>query len=1042
MVGKSFGLNALCVAASTMALLAGLTATSALAQEVPPATPNAEPAEEAPPEEEMMVVTGTNIRGARINEALPVVVIGADQIASIGGIDGEDLVRSLPTNGAVAFRTDNNTSVNNVRGDIASINLRSIGSSGTLVLLNGRRVVNHPSTQAELSTPVVTTNVNALPVAGISRVEVLTDGASAIYGTDAVAGVFNTILKDNYEGFTAQFRFGTAPDTDLDEQQVTLAGGKKFNNGRTNISLVTEYARRDGFLAGEQAFSATDDLRSRVVGTPFEGSLSLDNRATQTPWGEFRLASPTRVRQGSTNLTSPTGIFHIQPSTFAGCLGQTATTLQQPGICIDDGVAERELRWDGAFGRSIVSDRDRLNAFLFVNHDVNDKLRVYGEVGFYWAKTNSTNEPTQALNAGPFTVPANNFYNPFGPTTLNGLPNPNRLPNLVNVPAAGLPVFFSSSRYRFVDVGFRNIEVTNSQFRALVGAKGKLGASNWDFDTAALYNRASAIDVTDNRISLTLLQQSLNNTTPNTYNFFNGADPSNPNTTDSTANPRSVTEPFLIDVRRGSFSQLALADFKVANGALLNLPGGGLGLALGSEFRYESYRENRDPRLDGTISFTDTVTGEFFPSDVLGTSDTPDSGGSREVYAVFGESTVPVVSPEMGIPLIRQLDFQLAARWEYYSDFGSSGVNPRFAGAWKPFDFLKLRSSWSRGFRAPNLVVINEAVNRSNTREDSVFCEAGARNGTFTNFGACNGFSEGRIEQRVVAPDIGAEEDRNFTYGLVFEPRGLSGVLSVLNNLSITVDRWNIRREGVVGVFGAENQINLDLLLRTQGLFNANVLRAAPTADDVLFFAGTGLDPAGEILAIQDTYDNNEDINITGTDFGLYYKIRRTALGDFNMQFNAAKLRQNFVALSPGAIAINEGVASGVLPLDIEVAQEGDLLRQDGQPIWQASGSLTWRHNSGFGAGGRFDYIGSYFDTSVARDLSGNQFEVDTFTTANLYAEYEHQGRGPLKHVRLRVGVNNFLDTQPPLADEDNGFDANYHTARGRFFYFDIRKEF
>lgn len=1037
-MGKKSGTGSFALAASTAAFLAGIGAFPAAAQQTEAPTPA-----DAGATEDMVIVTGTNLRGARINEALPVIVIDRAQIDSIGGIDGEDLVRSLPTNGAVAFRNDNNSTVNNVRGDVSSINLRSIGSSGTLVLLNGRRVVTHPSTQAELSTPVVTTNVNALPVAGISRVEVLTDGASAIYGTDAVAGVFNTILKDNYDGLSVQFRYGAGLGTELDEQQVTLSAGKTFNQGRTNISFVGEYARRDGLFAGEQAFSASDDLRPRVVGTPFEGNLSFDNRVTQGPWGEFQLINPTRVRQGATNLTTTAGIFHIQPSTLPGCLGTTATTLAQPGICIDDGTLDRDLRWDGASGRSIISDRDRYNLFAFFNHDLAGGTRIYSELGYYFAETQSTNDPTQALNAGPFTVPANNYYNPFGPVTFSdGSTNPNRLPNLVNVPASGLPVYFSSSRYRFVDVGYRNVNVTNKQFRALLGSRGTFGSSNWDFDTAALYNRASAVDVTDNRISLTLLQQSLANETPNTYNFFNGADPANPSTADSTPNPRSVIEPFLINVERGSYSELALADFKVANSALFTLPGGALGLALGAEVRHETYREDRDPRLDGQITFTDSVTGVTFPSDVLGTSDTPDSSGSRQVYALFGETTVPVVSPEMNIPLIQQLDFQIAARWERYSDFGSSGLNPRFAAAWKPVDFLKFRSAWSRGFRAPNLVVINEAVNRSNSREDSLFCEAGVRNGTFANFGACNGFTEGRVEQRVVAPDIGAERDRNLTYGVVLEPRGLTGIFSVLNGLTVTVDRWDIQREGVVGVFGAVNQINLDLLLRTQGSSNPNVVRADPTVDDIAFFTGTGLAAAGEIIAIRDTYDNNESIEVSGTDFALQYRVKDSPLGDFNMQFNATKLRRNFVALSSGAIQINDGVTSGALPADIEVSQEGDLIRQDGQPIWQAAASLTWRHDSGFGGGARVDYTAPYIDTGVGLDPNGNEFEIAAFTTMNLYAEYQYGGKGLIKDIRFRVGVNNLLDKEPPLADEDNGFDAAYHSARGRFLYFDVRKEF
>lgn len=1022
----------LCCSVSAAAVIAAALAQPASAQEDRTA---AQPTEE-------IVVTGSNIRGARINEALPVVVLGEDDIAAVGEIDAEDLVRSLPSNGNVAFRNDNNTTVNNVRGDIASINLRSIGSSGTLVLLNGRRVVNHPSTQAELSTPVTTTNVNSLPVAGISRIEVLTDGASAIYGTDAVAGVFNTILKDNYEGLSLQVRHGTALDTELDEQQLTFTAGKTFNDGRTNISFVGEYARRDGMLASEQDFSSTEDLRSRVAGTSFDGSTSFDNRATQGPWGEFLIRSSPRVRQGAVNLTSATGIFHIQPSTFAGCLGTTATTLATPGICIDDAALDRELRYDGASGRSIISDRDRFNLFAFFNHDTLGGVRIYGEFGYYFANTQSTNDPTQPLNAGPFTIPANNYYNPFGPTTFsNGQVNPNRLPGLVNVPSTGLPVSLSSSRYRFVDVGYRNVEVKNRQWRALAGARGSINDSNWDFDSAVLFNRASAVDVTDNRISLTLLQQSLANETPNTYNFFNGANPASPSL-DSTPNPRSVIEPFLIDVERASFSDLALVDFKVANGEFLNLPGGAAGVALGGEFRYESYREDRDPRLDGTITFTDSVTGISYPSDVLGSSDTPDSGGSRTVFAAFGEVSAPLVSPEMGVPLVNQLDLQAAARIEHYSDFGSSGVKPRVAAAWKPFDFIKARAAWSLGFRAPNLVVINEAVNRSNTRVDSLFCEAGVRNGTFANFGACTGFAEGRVERRRVSADIGPEDDRNITYGIIFEPRGLEGFLSVLNPLSITVDRWSIRRENVVGVFGAENHISLDYLLRTRGSFNPNVVRAAPTPDDIAYFAGTGLAAAGDIIAIEDTYDNNEDIEVTGTDFALYYRLRKTALGSFSLQFNASKLRKYFIALSPGAIEIAEGVANGEISNNITVSQEGNIIKQDGQPKWQMGASLTWRHDSGFGGGARFDHITSYFDTSVARDAGGNQFVIDSFSTVNLYAEYEVQGGGAFANTRLRVGVNNIADREPPLADNDNGYDAGYHSARGRFLYFDVRKEF
>ncbi|MGH8193565.1 MAG: TonB-dependent receptor plug domain-containing protein [Woeseiaceae bacterium] len=154
---------------------------------------------------EEIVVTGTHIEGARVNETLPVFIINEADIDAIGGIDGEDLIRSLPSQGAVDFRNDLIGTVNNARGDVASINLRSIGPGNTLTLLNGRRLVYHPGTQTDNLVPAVTVNLNSMPVAGIRRVEVFNDGASAIYGTDAVAGVFNTILRDDYEGVQHPF---------------------------------------------------------------------------------------------------------------------------------------------------------------------------------------------------------------------------------------------------------------------------------------------------------------------------------------------------------------------------------------------------------------------------------------------------------------------------------------------------------------------------------------------------------------------------------------------------------------------------------------------------------------------------------------------------------------------------------------------------------------------------------------------------------------------------------------------------------------------
>ena len=157
-----------------------------------------------------VVVVGSRIVGTRINEALPVTVIDSDELDAIGAVDGDDLFRSIAQVGDVGFNdadTDNG-GINNARGDVASIDLRSIGTGNTLVLLNGRRLVPHPGTQVESFVPVQTVNTNAIPTMGLRRVEVLADGAAALYGTDAVAGVVNNVLRSNFEGFTAQAGIG------------------------------------------------------------------------------------------------------------------------------------------------------------------------------------------------------------------------------------------------------------------------------------------------------------------------------------------------------------------------------------------------------------------------------------------------------------------------------------------------------------------------------------------------------------------------------------------------------------------------------------------------------------------------------------------------------------------------------------------------------------------------------------------------------------------------------------------------------------------
>ncbi len=172
-----------------------MAATMAHAQDT--AGTSARSAEAAEPE---IVVIGSQIQGAKINDVLPVTVLDEQQIENTGASSGDELFRAIPQTGTVAFNEQNATTQNNVRGDVGSVNLRDLGTGNTLLLINGRRMNLHPGFQTELLVPVVSPDTNEISPGGVRRIEVLRDGASAIYGADAVAGVINTVLKGKLKG--------------------------------------------------------------------------------------------------------------------------------------------------------------------------------------------------------------------------------------------------------------------------------------------------------------------------------------------------------------------------------------------------------------------------------------------------------------------------------------------------------------------------------------------------------------------------------------------------------------------------------------------------------------------------------------------------------------------------------------------------------------------------------------------------------------------------------------------------------------------------
>lgn len=992
-------------------------------------------AQEATTEVEEIVVVGSQIRGSKVTAALPVTRVDREQIDAVAAVSGDDLYRSIPQMGDVSFNSTNGaTSSNFARGDVGSVNLRNLGVGNTLVLLNGRRMVAHPGSQADDNlVPVLTYNTNAIPVSGLQRLEVLRDGAAAIYGTDAVGGVVNNILRSDLNGGSLDVQYGGAEGTGLREFETNLTVGRDFAEGRGNVSLFANYSKRSELKASDQDFTASSDKRPLFVGTRFEGAAALDRRNTLSAWGDFQTpASFGTVRQNGVALTNAAGAFHIQPSTFAGCLAAV-----NQGACIDDanratGGADRELRYDSATYRaSILPKLDRVNLFATARYDLDQGFEVYGEAGYYEANTTSYQGPVFTIGSTKSVIPASNYWNPFGQVTFaDGSVNPNRLPGL-DVPAEGLPVILNN--YRFVDMGPTVVDVKTTQTRFLGGIRGNRFGFDWD--SAFLYSEAKAVDQQDG-ISSTLLQQNLALSTPDAYNPFSGGNPLNPATGGDTtpSNAKALEAIRVNSVRRGR-STLALWDLKASRADLFALPAGDVGVAAGVELRRESQLDDRDARVDGTINYVDAVSGEFQVADLFGVSPTPDTYGARTVASAFIEFAAPVISPEMNIPLVRALEVQLAGRFENYSDFGTV-AKPKIAVAWDVVDGLRLRGSWSEGFRAPNLEQVNASlVTRGNTRTDWVLCEADLQAGRINSFANCSR-SGVATAQRAGNPDLKPEESENWSVGVVFQPRFLP---ANLGDFTFTADYWSVKQTGIVGLFGEGNALILDYLLRQQGSSNPNVIRETPNAEDIAAVQGTSLEPVGRVVYVKDQYVNLQPQDVRGLDIGANWRKRTERFGDFDVAFNAAHLIRFYRAPSADIQALLDARAEGLINPGVSITGGGDQIRQGGKPDWKWSASLTWRYDN-VTVGAFTSYVGDVEDTGLL-DSNGDAWIVDSQITGNLYGQYEFKD-GWGEGTRLRVGVRNITNEAPPLASNTNGYIGGLYQPYSRYWYASIRKSF
>ena len=1001
------------------------------------ATPEGENQGDGPQVEEI-VVTGSQIQGASAYGLLPVTVLGEGVIDATGATSGEELLDYLTEQGQNLFNEGSTLTagVNSARGDIGSFNLRNLGTGNTLVLLNGRRMVNSATFRNEIvggsvvGVPVNSVNSNSLPITGLRSLEVLKDGASAIYGADAVAGVVNYRMRSDFEGFQIKLRHDEYDSLPRQNLRATVAWGDDFNNGRTDIYGVLYYYSRDRVSAKHDPRWANADQSLRAP-APYDGSDEDRTRlfrfsSSNSVWGRYDiLNSLTLSSTGraigtaliNAGISDRDGEFRTYPTGDERCVFQI-----NEQVC---GAADADQSVDGVRYnvneyRDVLSELDRTNLYMSLDHDFDSGVSGFAEFLWYNFKTNGTRSPLSSLSflgatSGP-RMDDDHYYNPLGDiryskTRLEGLDSLEGLSaSRQQSLNGGLILGFDG--YRWTQAGPREVHVTGDTYRLLGGLRGSWG--DWDWEGALLWSQSKRHDITYNRISNTLLQEGLDSTA----NADNPEDAINP--FGLTLEDSNIGQA-LVDVYRDNQQTLKMVDFKLSNSNLLDMAGGPVSALIGLEHRVESYWEDRDPRLDGTVRFRDNSSGggRTFPyvSDVLGSSPSPDHRGSRDVTSVFGELLVPVLS---------NLDMQLALRHEKFSDVEDATVG-KVALGWRPIDQLLLRGSWSEAFRAPNLITVNQGMNsRQSTVRDQVCIFVDPEEDVLD----CD---DSVPELQGGNPDLVPETSENYNIGAVLQP---------IDGLTLTADFWKIEKEDTIGLMGASNQTALDLLyLRQAGDEDCdNVARNMVVVrgdvedldmDERAVYVAKGICPQAPVIRVEDQYLNLDTRTVKGHDLGLNW-LWDSRWGEFDFRYATSRVSE-FSQLPSGAAGVLlDAQASGDLPDTVPVRGFADLLGEEGNLKRKDSMSLSWRYDNYL-----VDLTGLYYGEFDQVLRNNDRFPIDSMTVLNSRITWLFKGSGNPDFVRL--GVRNLEDTRAPFAARPYGFYNNVHGDMGRYYYLEVR---
>lgn len=946
-----------------------------------------------------IIVTGSRIKQDPAKSALPLQIISTDDLTREGINSPEQLISYLSTNGNGADNLASNADVTSgaQRGTngLSAANLRGQGSASTLVLLNGRRVAAHGLTGSAV-------DVNQIPMAALERVEVLKDGASAIYGTDAIGGVINFITKTNFQGLALNAFTDMAEAGGGAIYRLSATGGYgDLDEDGFNILATVSRSVNKALNGSERSFvngnQPNRGLSVDTRGTPIATAFATGSNALFAPTGSL-LSGVTLLEAGAT-VPATGGINILDLPGGAGCASMDG------GMAYDDQLwantsARFACAWDTGRAAVLQQPLETLTYYGRATAKLGDH-QIYAEITGSDADSSkrfSNNQYSGNATTLPLYYPLNtataSTYNDVYNKLLAVFPQ-----IAVNY---GKPI---SYRWRCTSCDVREYETNTKTLRAALGAEGPLW-DGWDYRAGGSYARSQSTSVlgTGYHYRGTFASAAAAAASGVTGAVSGGIDPRAPIAPGATQpgivgllnsgilNPFSLTQSdaALAGLKAISAEGVTLYGGKYevkqldgsVSGSLFDLPGGTVQVALGVDYRRETYSFNGSPAA---------VTGTPDIFNVAFDNNNALTAKNRTVKAAYAEVLVPV---------IEALEVTGALRVDDYSGFGST-VNPKISAKYRPLDWLMFRGSFNTGFRVPAFNQIFNGVTQSpnpgNTLVDPTTCATGA----VSTLPGCSAITPETLSGGNV--NLGPETSKQHSIGVVLQPS---------SRFSASFDYWSIAVDDTIGALTLRQLLDNisffpDRVTRTNNIITLIDLRAdnigSRRTEGLEVALRGGMDAFGGVITggLDGTYLlKKREKFLPSAPFGPSLIGRFTFAGDLGLKWKHSA----FVSYTNDDFTFNfsqiyrDGYANQALP----GIANGTVVRPDFNP--KVKSYVT-------------------YNTSVSFDL--------------------------LKQYRLTAGVRNVFDTDPPFAityDSNTGAGSSWEPRvadpRGRSFTLSIEAKF